>query len=710
MKSQSIIFLVAWLFLCSSMLWGQEYAWQKPEDLGYIPVDESFYSISFSSDSIGWAGGGYGILYKTTDKGRTWRKAYKLSGGTYSGIQQVEFVSPTCGWILDYNNHLISTINGGKTWDFTYHFPTDNIMEIHFTSATTGFALNLENGVYTTSDGGWTWKSCQLGKGGGFIDMFVLSDKEVWVLNDNTSKVYATTDGGKTWEERYHGAWSNPFAYMVKIHFTSPTKGWLGAGDAGLLMTNDGGYTWEKVDSTHLDLGYYDDIHFSDAAHGMLLSYGVYLTADSGRTWTKQQGISSHISWSDMDFSSPWEGCLVGSKTSIFTTSDGGQTVTPVMSTQTPSGSADWASKVFFASEQKGWIVGDEGGAIRTRDGGVTWQGMTYEYCNTLYSVHFATENHGWMVGDASTIRATTDGGNTWQTQDMVNTNEAFTDVFAISPEKAVITAYGGNLYTTSDGGATWQRNRITANQKLLDVSFVSPKTGWIVGTGGYVYATTDSGKTWVEHNIGANQSISEAAFVSETEGWAATTASDIWHTTDGGTTWEKQVSNAHHSLYGITFPAPDTGWAVGNSGAIVSTTDGGRTWVHDPQTVAGHNLRSVAFPSPKQGIAVGEAATLLLYAPVPVLPPDTSPVYRGFTEPMAYPNPFAAQLSVVLPTKHNITSAALYDIFGRELLRVPFTRNPIEMPVGELHNGLYFVQLFNGDALVKVLPVAKQD
>jgi photosystem II stability/assembly factor-like uncharacterized protein len=70
---------------------------------------------------------------------------------------------------------------------------------------------------------------------------------------------------------------------------------------------------------------------------------------------------------------------------------------------------------VTFQDDGRGWVVGDEGTILNTRDGGDTWQAQWGGTNSELHAVTFTDHaQHGWAVGDDGTILSTRDGGRTW--------------------------------------------------------------------------------------------------------------------------------------------------------------------------------------------------------------------------------------------------------------------------------------------------------
>ena len=89
----------------------------------------------------------------------------------------------------------------------------------------------------------------------------------------------------------------------------------------------------------------------------------------------------------------------------ILTTDDGGDTWT----SQRCYGYAN-LSKVYFADENRGWIIGDSGTAFATQDGGKTWNAVDLATTANLRDISPGADGSLWITGEWGTvIRGTID-------------------------------------------------------------------------------------------------------------------------------------------------------------------------------------------------------------------------------------------------------------------------------------------------------------
>ncbi|MBN1465671.1 T9SS type A sorting domain-containing protein, partial [candidate division KSB1 bacterium] len=118
-------------------------------------------------------------------------------------------------------------------------------------------------------------------------------------------------------------------------------------------------------------------------------------------------------------FTSPDTGWVVGYNNTILRTVDGGDSWMP--QSDFPFGDkiyrfndyAFWDDAwhaVFFSDAKTGWIVGNYGNILKTRDGGINWRVVYAGTQSHLRSVFFADANNGWLFGDDGIILFTDEG------------------------------------------------------------------------------------------------------------------------------------------------------------------------------------------------------------------------------------------------------------------------------------------------------------
>lgn len=90
------------------------------------------------------------------------------------------------------------------------------------------------------------------------------------------------------------------------------------------------------------------------------------------------------------------------------------------------------ANKIFFPSQDVGYIVGDSCKIIKTNDGGVNWDYLNTDHTSDLLDVHFKNDSVGFICGNNGLIMRTSDGGATW-IQDESGVSSTFSKIYFIS-------------------------------------------------------------------------------------------------------------------------------------------------------------------------------------------------------------------------------------------------------------------------------------
>jgi len=101
--------------------------------------DLGIYSIFFVDSCTGYAGGGMGIIAKTTDMGENW--IIKHPGSHASAIQSIYFLNQLTGYACAENGMIYKTTDGGESWEISVWNPSNfyaNFLGVSFSTAETG--------------------------------------------------------------------------------------------------------------------------------------------------------------------------------------------------------------------------------------------------------------------------------------------------------------------------------------------------------------------------------------------------------------------------------------------------------------------------------------------------------------------------------------------------------------------------------------------
>jgi photosystem II stability/assembly factor-like uncharacterized protein len=338
--------------------------------------------------------------------------------------------------------------------------------------------------------------------------------------------------------------------------------------------------------------------------------------------------------------------------------------------------------EVFFVTVDKGWVAGDKGTIIHTRDGGVTWTvvmgGDPEAREETVKFLRFVDETHGWAVKDGRILR--TGDGESWE--DLGAAPGYLQELAMSSPLEGVAAgheAVGSTLYKTGDGGKTWRpvgRCSIKAvmggvNREIgcevLRIQFVSHSVGWLVasshcgmGCSGppILGKTEDGGESWRFFVGPGNPDVVGATdlfFTDENTGIVRTTDGKLAKTTDGGATWKGLLASVGGTGT-LAFADPEVGWAMEDY-KMSYTMDGGARW-SSRGYVFPEQPRAFSLPRRDRAYAVGYSGMVFRYRVVPASTPVASPSLTAPAMPV-FGSPLDEQVATLEAVVTEVAAAA---------------------------------------------------
>src|SRR3989339_1120776 len=256
----------------------------------------SFNSLAFPSYDIGYAGGGMGEIWKTSDHGLSWSIQ---SSGEVMDIQSVFFLDSLRGWFVTTAGHCRRTVDGGLNWlPADSAIPTQEALnDVHFCDSLHGYAvgeyIGLNKMIFRTSDG-THWQVAD------DSNRIMMTMNGVWafspdtaIMVGNAAMIWRTVNGGVDWTFINSGATGEN---LMSVFFIGDT-GWI-VGQAGYYSKSvDRGLTWVRSSFTGFGL---TSVHFSDTQNGWCSGWNgntaiLYRTSDGGASWTGVPSFSNQV-------------------------------------------------------------------------------------------------------------------------------------------------------------------------------------------------------------------------------------------------------------------------------------------------------------------------------------------------------------------------------------------------------------------------------
>lgn len=304
--------------------------------------------------------------------------------------------------------------------------------------------------------------------------------------------------------------------------------------------------------------------------------YGLILfSTDHGETWSRQglglaglEGVD-FINVLATDNSTVW---AVGSKRSIFKTTDAGQNWSRVAGPQLPEGTE--LMSVSASGSSTVWISGSNGSVISTSDGGSSWtkydtsffrSGMMQGICavntQTIYVVG-GVQNQRDMSGF---IARTFDGGSTWESIELENDYNKHEWIGAANsgPDNIVIYGMRSHYAYSRDGGASWINDSLVGGGggDINSLKMLDHLTWWAAMDYDHITKTIDGGATWADQGsagpanmflVGIDCINDQVALVAgESAGWPL--GGKILKTSNGGDDW-KLVYESENYIVKVSF------------------------------------------------------------------------------------------------------------------------------------------------------------
>jgi photosystem II stability/assembly factor-like uncharacterized protein len=468
----------------------------------------------------------------------------------------------------------------GAYFRSTDHGTTWRVMEFGFTSTLRSpvgfdptdsqrlFLLKCRR-IWRSLDAGKTWKEVHRVKGGISCDIVIdpADPKRIWVgmKRDNYVKepfapITTSVDGGDTWEDSLHGIPGNPSVNGLHLDLTSPpaARRLIAATAAGVFVSKDSGATWTKdtalPNGEVLSMaGYSSDTQARCIVFVAVKGKGVYSSTDSGATWRAvNTGLPGggkdcrKLAMARSNSQIVYAVCGLGQ---IFRSNDRGHSWSLIHNARKDNIPHDWVTEQLGASwngnihgicvnpgNPDEFIFTDSMRCCRTLDGGKSWHPL---HTRKL-------EGGGYSQGVPITVS---------------------TGIFFApdDPQRMYYTCHDVGYFWSSDGGKSWHRT-------VEGIPYLWWNTCYQL--------VVDPAETAVLYGAFSRQHGIPNTIVSE-RSWKG----GICKSTDRGVTWTpcKDLPEAPTTSVALDLKSDArnrTLYAVLFRHGVYKTTDAGRSWV----------------------------------------------------------------------------------------------------------------------------------
>jgi photosystem II stability/assembly factor-like uncharacterized protein len=155
-------------------------------------------SIHFFNANKGIAVGTNWTIARTSNGGVTWVTDSLVNSNLY-GYHDIYFLNDSVGYLCGSQGKILKTTNGGATFTAQVSGTTNYLLKIVFTDSLKGFAVGGSGTLLKTIDGGLTWTFSSLGSAS-FYNAIAFVDSLNGYIGGESGNFYETKDGGVTWK------------------------------------------------------------------------------------------------------------------------------------------------------------------------------------------------------------------------------------------------------------------------------------------------------------------------------------------------------------------------------------------------------------------------------------------------------------------------------------------------------------------------------
>jgi len=543
-----------------------------------------------TNSSIVFVGAPSGGLWKSTDGGSTWSSTTDTLATL--GVSAVA-IDPT-------NPQVIYIGTGDRDARDTYGV-----------------------GILKSTDGGGTWNATGLNwttpQNRVVCDIVIFPSNTSTLLAATSSGIWRSTDGGQTWSQR-----TTSYTMELRLHPTNPAivfaSTYSQSGGAAILRSLDGGLSWSTVWSNasvnRIALAMAPSaprrVYALCSSSSNSGFYGLYLSLDTGSTWTQQSATPNILGSNTSGTSTGGQGwydlCLAvhpqdslmlfAGGINIWRSDNAGQGWTIISywsSSQTiPYVHADQHAMLFKPGTTELW-VGNDGGVFRTTNLGSSWQDLS----SGLAILQVYRMSHHRGSSTPVILAGTQDNGTNRRT-----TSGSWAQVYGgdgmenaidwVTPSTMYCSIYYGSFYRSTNSGSSWTAiapSNESGNGAWVTPLVMHPSNPQLLFVAyRTVYRSTNRGSNWT--SLGAPLATNaRARFLgvspSNTNVIVVGTSSTLFRTTDGGANWTSIGSSLPASMSNVAIDPSDpavlwvtcSNWASGQK--VFRSTDGGTTWTN---------------------------------------------------------------------------------------------------------------------------------
>jgi len=433
--------------------------------------------------------GYHNLIWISTDGGATFAQSGDMSYG-YDRNDGCKAFSATDMVVVTDNSVVLSTDDGGTTWDTTSIGSGQSHQANAFNSLTRGMVFAAYEQKFKTADGE-TYVPMQAWPAISFWGIAFPAEGEVMVSAygggeltssmDGMAFTYPSNDASETVENIY------------ELHFIDENVGLFGGGYGLLKKTEDGGATWTQIENPmslgtnkHINMMYVADDGkvYAGGSSGMIM-----VSEDDGDTWEELENTASQTIY-DMK--------ILSNGMAMLVCSSGQFSVSKTTALDTFEMVADYGTMAFRSIDERNGvvIVGASDDIYKTTTDALDTLVAVFDVPggDDIYGVSFVDDTTVYAVGQDGRIFVSMDAGDTWEAMhseaEMYESDLQHCDfdgeyMWAVGKSGLIMkhkveTVKADYVEEFADGDAdlTWMENTAAANAGGLNLTVAADSAG----------------------------------------------------------------------------------------------------------------------------------------------------------------------------------------------------------------------------------------
>lgn len=211
-----------------------------------LELDQSyrFTSVDFKGRD-GWIAGQPSILLHSTDAGRSWSRV-PLSEKLPGSPNTIVALGPNSAEMTTDIGAIYRTSDGGKTWQATVEEAVGVVRNISRSPEGKYVAVSSRGNFYSTWEPGQSaWEPHNRNSSRRLQNMGFTADGRLWMLERGGQIQFNTLEDPESWGEPITPEFSTSWG-LLDLAYRTPDEVWVSGGSGNLLVSLDGGKTWQK--------------------------------------------------------------------------------------------------------------------------------------------------------------------------------------------------------------------------------------------------------------------------------------------------------------------------------------------------------------------------------------------------------------------------------------------------------------------------------